>query len=127
MGTAGKLLAPFEASRGKGADAESVYAATVEQQEAVVKIHMKPAPAQERVTAKDPGTGPITVHVQTDAGEVWLSVDRQASDELDGLKARDEWPAEWTVPTERGPAPIVTLVLTENDANGLTFPKPKAA
>jgi hypothetical protein len=82
-----------------------------------------------RVTARDPVDGPITIHVQTDAGEVWLTVDRALSDELDNRKRladyHKKWPVRWTVPVERGPAPLVTLVLTQNDAKMLTFPKPK--
>jgi hypothetical protein len=92
-----------------------------------VVVHMKPA---QRVTSRDPGNGPITVHVQTDAGEVWLTIDRAASDDLDKIKRvhgyHNKWPAEWTVPAQRGPAPLVTLVLTRTDAEMLTFPKPKA-
>jgi TIR domain-containing protein len=91
------------------------------------KVHMIPG---QRVTARDPGFGPITVHVQTDAGEVWLTVDRALSDELDKRKRlaeyHNKWPVRWTVPAERGPAPFVTLALTRNDAKMLTFPKPKA-
>jgi hypothetical protein len=91
-----------------------------------VQVHMIPG---HRVTARDPGDGPITVHVQTDAGEVWLTVDRALSDELDKRKRladyHKKWPVKWTVPAERGPAPFVTLVLSRNDVNALTFPKPK--
>ena len=92
-----------------------------------VIAHMTPS---HRVTARDPGNGTITVHVQTDVGEVWLTVDRADSDYLDRSKrvadVHNGWPIEWVVRAERGPAPFVTLVLTRNDAEMLTFPKPRA-
>lgn len=98
-----------------------------EREAQAAKAHMKPG---NRVTARDPGFGPITVHVQTDVGEVWLSVDRALSDELDKRKRiadyHKQWPVKWTVPAERGPAPYVTLILSPNDAAMLTFPRPKA-
>jgi hypothetical protein len=85
-----------------------------------MKIHVKPT---HRVTARDAGAWPMEVHVQTDVGEVCLSLTKQASDELDKLIARNEWPAEWPVETNRGCA---TLVLTRTDALMVKFPKPEA-
>jgi hypothetical protein len=123
----GNLRTLVDRSRDRSRWHEERGKARRKRREQSVEIHMTPC---QRVTARDPGNGPITVHVQTDAGEVWLTVDHAASDELDRIKSvhrtHNKWPAAWTVSAERGPAPLVTLVLTRADAEMLTFPKPKA-
>lgn len=122
----GNLQVLVDRARDRDRRVDERVKARRKQEAQAVEVHMIPG---HRVTARDPGSGPITVHVQTDAGEVWLSVDRALSDELDKRKrlanTHNKWPVKWTVPSERGPASLVTLILSRTDVEMLSFPKPK--